>query len=88
MSNLKPIGNYIIVKEIIEEQKTASGMILTGESMLDMRYRKGKVIKAGTDVTVIHEDDVIMFDKSNSFSMMLEGITVTIITIREVIIVL
>jgi co-chaperonin GroES (HSP10) len=88
MSNLKPIGNYIIVKEIIEEQKTASGMILTGESMLDMRYRKGKVIKAGTDVTVIHEDDVIMFDKSNSFSMMLEGITVTIITIREVIVVL
>ena len=84
---MQPIGNYIIVSEIIEEQKSASGMILTGESMLDMRYRKGEVIKAGTDVTVIHEGDVIMFDKSNSFSMMLEGNTVTIITIREVILV-
>ena len=85
---MQPIGNYIILSDIIEEQKSASGMILTGESLNDMRYRKGKVIKAGTDVTVIKEDDVIMFDKSNSFSMMLEGNTVTIIQLRDIIVVL
>ena len=85
---MQPIGNYIILSDIIEEQKSASGMILTGESLNDMRYRKGKVIKAGTDVTVIHEGDVIMYDKSNSFSMMLEGNTVTIIQLRDIIVVL
>ena len=85
---MQPIGNYIILSDIIEEQKSASGMILTGESLNDMRYRKGKVIKAGTDVTVIKEDDVIMFDKSNSFSMMLNGNTVTIIQLRDIIVVL
>ena len=47
---MKPINKYIIVKGIDEEMKTDSGLLLSAEDANSFRYKKGKVIKPGTEV--------------------------------------
>ncbi len=67
---MQPIGKYILVEAIDEEIKTDSGIILTDEDANQFRYKKGRVVKPGTDVIPeIKEGDVIYFDKGNSFTM-------------------
>ena len=52
---MKPIGKYIVVKDIQETVKTESGLILSGEDTNQLRYKRAEVIAPGSDVTVIDE---------------------------------
>ena len=85
---MQPIGKYIAVKPIDEEIKTKSGLLLSAQDADDFRYKKGKVIKPGSDVTVIKADDVIYYDKSAGHSMLVNNESMTIIEERNVVIVL
>lgn len=85
---MKPIGKNIIVKNIEEEIKTDSGLILSGEDVKAMRYRKAIVIASGTEVDYIKADDVIYYDKSHGFTMLIEEKPHTIIQERDVVVVL
>lgn len=85
---MKPIGKNIIVKTIDEEVKTDSGLILSGEDVKGMRYRKATVIAAGTEVSYIKADDIIYYDKSHGFTMLIEDKPHTIIQERDVVVVL
>jgi co-chaperonin GroES (HSP10) len=85
---MKPIGKNIIVKNIEEEIKTDSGLILSGEDVKAMRYRKATVIASGTEVDYIKADDVIYYDKSHGFTMLIEEKPHTIIQERDVVVVL
>lgn len=85
---MKPIGKNIIVKNIDEEVKTDSGLILSGEDVKGMRYRKAIVIASGTEVDSIKTDDVIYYDKSHGFTMLIEEKPFTIIQERDVVVVL
>jgi len=76
---MQPIGKYIAVKPIDEEIKTKSGLLLSAQDAEDFRYKKGKVIKPGSDVTVIKADDVIYYDKSAGHSMLVNNESMTII---------
>ena len=60
---MKPIGINIVIKTIEEEIKTSSGLLLSSDDANQLRYKKGKVVKPGTDVTVISEGDEIYYDK-------------------------
>ena len=84
---MQPIGKYIVVSSIDEEIKTDSGIILSGEDANQFRYRKGKVVKPGTDVTVIKEGDVVYYDKGYSFTMIISGEQNTIIREEHVVLV-
>ena len=83
-----PIGKYIIIKTIDEELKTESGLILSGEDVNQMRYKRGLVIEAGTDVPHIKKDDDIYYDKAHGFTMIIDDKQYTIITERDVVVVL
>lgn len=85
---MKPIGKYIVVKDIDEEIVTDSGLILSGEDMKGMRYKKATVIESGTEVDYITKDDLIHYDKSHSFTMLIEEKPFTIIQERDVVVVL
>lgn len=85
---MKPIGKYIAIKTIEEEVKTQSGLILSGEDTNQLRYKKGLVIAPGTDVTAIQKDDVIYYDKGQSYTMIINDEQVTIIRESDVVIVL
>mgnify|MGYP002478004253 CR=1 FL=1 len=84
---LQPIGNTLAIKNIDEEIKTQSGLILSGEDTNQLRYKKGLVIASGTDVTAIHKDDVVYYDKGHSYTMLIKDEQVTIIRESDVVIV-
>jgi co-chaperonin GroES (HSP10) len=85
---MKPIGKYIVIRTIDEELKTESGLILSGEDVNQMRYKRGIVIEAGTDVPHIKKDDDIYYDKAHGFTMLIKDKQYTIITERDVVVVL
>lgn len=85
---MTPIGKYIILKTIEEEIKTESGLILSGEDANQFRYKKGRVVKPGTEVSVISEGDVIHYDKSHSFTMLINDEQFTLVQERDVVVVL
>lgn len=86
--NLKPIGKYIVVKDIQENIKTESGLILSGEDANQLRYKKAMVIASGTDVEVIDEGDELYYDKAHSFTMLIDDMQYTIISERDVVVVI
>ncbi|MDH3876273.1 MAG: co-chaperone GroES family protein [Desulfobacterales bacterium] len=85
---MKPIGKYILIKEIKEEVKTESGLLLSAEDTSNIRYKKGKVIAPGTDVVVIDSDDVIYYDSRAGYTMIIKEDTYTVISERDVVVVL
>ena len=72
---MKPIGKYIIIQAIEEQLKTKSGLLLTATDANEFRYKKGKVVKPGTNVNEISEQDIIYYDKSAGFSLLLNDVT-------------
>lgn len=85
---MKPIGKYIAVRNIDEEIKTQSGLILSGDDASQMRYRKAVVIEPGTDVKVIAKDDVIYYDRHQGFTMLINEQQLTIVREADVVVVL
>lgn len=83
-----PIGKNLIVKNINEEITTDSGLVLSGTDVDAMRYKKALVIEPGTEVNFIKKDDVIYYDKSHGFTMLIEDKPHTIIQERDVVVVL
>lgn len=87
--NMKPIGKYIAIKNIDEQIKTESGIILSGDDVNQMRYKRGLIIETGTDVNpAIKKDDQIYYDKAQGFTMLIEDKQFTIISERDVVVVL
>jgi len=85
---MKPIGKYIVVKDIQESVKTESGLILSGEDTNQLRYKRAEVVAPGTDVSVIDEGDELYYDKAHSFTMLIEDVQYTIIQERDVVVVI
>ena len=82
------IGKNVIIQPIEEEVKTDSGLLLTASDVDEFRYKKAKVIKPGTDVHNIKSEDLIYFDKSAGFSLLLNNTTYTVIAERDIVVVL
>tara|TARA_R100001443_G_scaffold93288_2_gene99857 strand:+ start:1552 stop:1809 length:258 start_codon:yes stop_codon:yes gene_type:complete len=82
------IGKNVIIQPIEEEVKTDSGLLLTASDVDEFRYKKAKVIKPGTDVQNIKSEDLIYFDKSAGFSLLLNNTTYTVIAERDIVVVL
>ena len=86
--NLKAIGKYIVIKNVDETIKTESGLILSGEDANQFRYKRGLVVVPGTDVSTIMEGDELYYDKAHSFTMMINDAQYTIISERDVVVVI
>lgn len=85
---MKAIGKYIVIKIIDEAVKTESGLILSGEDTNQFRYKRGVVVEPGTEVDKISSGDEIYYDKSHSFTMLINDVQYTIIQERDVVVVL
>ena len=85
---MQPIGKYIIVKDVQESIKTESGLILSGEDVNQMRYKRAIVVASGTDVDVIKENYELYYDKGHSFTMLIDDLQYTIISERDVVVVI
>jgi co-chaperonin GroES (HSP10) len=86
---MKPIGKFIVIKTVEEELKTQSGLILSAEDSNQFRYKRATVIASGTDVNAkIEANSDIYYDKSHSFTMLINGEQCTIIRESDVVVVL
>lgn len=85
---MKPIGKYIVVKDVQENVKTESGLILSGEDTNQLRYKRAMVVESGTDVSVIEQGDELYYDKAHSFTMLIDDMQYTIISERDVVVVI
>lgn len=84
---MKPIGKYIAIKEIKEEITTKSGLLLSGDDVDDIRYKKATVAAPGSDVTVINVGDTIYYDSRAGYSMFIEDEQFTVIREHDVVVV-
>lgn len=84
----QPINKYILVTTIDEQIKTESGLLLSGSDADKFRYKKGLVVKPGTNVDVIKENDLIYYDKGAGYTMLIDNIPYTIIREADVVVVL
>jgi len=85
---MKPIGKNIIIQTIDEQIKTESGLLLSSEDANQLRYKKGVIVKSGTEVGSIKEGDTIYYDKRSGFSMLINDEQYTIIQEKDVVVVL
>lgn len=85
---MRAIGKNIVILNEDEEIKTDSGLILSGEDTNQLRYKRGVVVNPGTDVVCIHSGDVIYYDKAHSYTMIINDKQYTIISERDVVVVL
>jgi co-chaperonin GroES (HSP10) len=85
---MKPIGKNLIIKNIDQEITTESGLVLSGKDIDAMRYKKAVVIESGTDVDFIKKDNIIYYDKTHGYTMLIEDVPHTIIQERDVVVVL
>tara|TARA_Y100000389_G_scaffold57971_1_gene53980 strand:- start:2132 stop:2389 length:258 start_codon:yes stop_codon:yes gene_type:complete len=83
---MKAIGKFIIVEAINEEVKSNSGLLMSGDEVSRLRYKKSKVISAGTDVTAIKDGDTIYHEARSGHQMKLDNNTYGVILERDVII--
>jgi co-chaperonin GroES (HSP10) len=85
---MKPIGKYIVIQPIEEQLKSDSGLILTSEDSSNFRYKKGEIVEAGTDVSVINKGDLIYYDGAAGHTMFIKNTVYTVILERDVVVVL
>jgi co-chaperonin GroES (HSP10) len=85
---MKAIGKNIVIRQVDEEVKTASGLVLSGEDTNQLRYKRGKVVTPGTEVKSISEGDEVYYDKAQSYTMIIHDEQFTIIQERDVVLVL
>ena len=86
---MKAIGKYIVIDPIKEtETKTKGGLILAEAQREDVRYRRAKVVKPGTDVNTLKVDDEIYYDKSAGFNIDIKNNNYKIIKEFDVVVVL
>ena len=86
---MTPIGKNIIIRTIEEEIKTNSGLILSGEDASGFRYKKGVIVKTGTDVMPsIKDGNEIYYDKTHGYTMVIHDEQYTIISERDIVVVL
>ena len=84
---MKPIGKYIAIKKVKEEITTKSGLLLSGDDVDGIRYKKATVAESGTDVTVINKGDTIYYDSRAGYTMFIEDEQFTIIQEHDVVVV-
>ena len=76
----------MIIENITEELKSNSGLIMTGEDMSNLRYRKSKVVSAGTEVDCVKNGDIIYHDSRAGHKVKLDDKVYGVILEREVVI--
>ena len=85
---MKPIGKYVVIKQINEKLKTSSGLLLSDEDANQLRDKKGRIVAIGTDVVAIEKDSEIYYDKRAGYTMMVHDEPYTIIRESDIVLVL
>lgn len=85
---MKVLSKYMLVRKVLEKKQANSGLLLSGADTNDMRYHKAVVHMVGELVSGINADDIVLYDKLQSFDIVLDNERMTIIQEKDVVCVL
>tara|TARA_R100000742_G_C4246946_1_gene65740 strand:- start:250 stop:510 length:261 start_codon:yes stop_codon:yes gene_type:complete len=86
---MKAVGKYIVIEPIKEVNSTTKGgLILAEKQREDVRYRRAKVIKPGSDVQVLNIGDEVYYDKAAGFNIEINKEPYKVIKEHDVVIIL
>ena len=85
---MKAVGRNLIVKPSkVGLAETKGGLFLAEKQREDIRYAEGEVLSVGSDVVGIKEKDIIYYDKAAGHSMLINDFIYTVISERDVVVV-
>jgi co-chaperonin GroES (HSP10) len=84
---MKVIGKNLLVKEIVQDVKTKSGLILGDGN--DIKFHKGAVVNIGEDISkdLLQEGDIVWFDRHRTYPIVYEGVEYLVFDYYNVIII-
>lgn len=84
---MRVINKYVVIDKVNEQVETDFGLILSESDVNDIRYKKGIVISPGHMVDTVNADDVVMYDGSAGYTVMVGDRQLTVIQERDIILV-
>jgi len=86
---MRAIGKYIVIEPIKEiNTTTKGGLILAVKQREDVRYRRAKIVKPGSDVSLLKIDDEVYYDKAAGFNIEINKQQYKVIKEQDIVIVL
>ena len=86
---MEAVGKYIVITETKDtSSKTKGGLLLTEGQREDIRYRKGTIVKVGSEVNGVSVNDNIYYDRHAGFYVEVRGEVYIVIKDTDVVIVL
>jgi co-chaperonin GroES (HSP10) len=79
---VKARNEYVIAKEIAQENKTASGILLTADKDTHIT---AKVLSVGNTVTGINENDIVIFMKQKGIPLTINNVKLFAIQNEDII---
>jgi len=85
---MRAVNDFLIIEPIVEELKSASGLVYDSKTKDELRYMKGRVISVSNQIDMgLNIDDVILYDKVRAYEARIDGTTHTIIRKIDVVLV-
>lgn len=84
---MRVINKYVVIDKVNEQVETDFGLILSESDVKGIRYKKGVVISPGHMVDTVSEGDVVMYDGSAGYTVMVSDRQLTVIQERDIILV-
>ena len=85
---MRLIGKNILIVPQAEDTRSAGGLIMTASDVNELRYKKATVVSAGSMVDGIKPAAFIYFDKAAGHSIRINEDLYTVITEKDVVVVL
>jgi co-chaperonin GroES (HSP10) len=85
---MRVIGQNILVVPQEEETKTKGGLLMSASDTKELRYKKATVAAVGSESGGIMPGNFIYFDKAAGHSIRVNDDLYTVITVRDVVVVL
>lgn len=83
---MEAIGNYIVIKKIVEGQSTSFDMEISSDEKSVIRYFKAEVVSSGNLVTSVGDGDIIYYDKRAGDDIMIDGSSYIVISEKDVVV--
>jgi co-chaperonin GroES (HSP10) len=85
---MKVLNKFILIEKIVEQKKSNSGLILSGDEYQDMRYHYGVIVEPGTNVVGMSKGDKVMYDKVHSYEVLIDNSRFTVVQEKDIVCVL
>ena len=70
MENIKALSDYVLIKEVENEDKTASGILIADEKQAPIR---ANVVAVGPNVQTVQGGHLIMFNRGLTTATVIDG---------------